>query len=261
MTRSWRRFRTSYGAVRVTLKWWFSHKLLAEVYRGEHGASSFYGGLEVSVPSPVGCGGSQQPQNQRFQDCDEAHWLEAVGAYRSSVTQREPPPVAFDIGEALGDLHALRVDASGAVAGAAVMGLQCEQPRGTMLLPILCALDTAFARSARCGSRGAHRIHPTAVPRTAESGVGDHEGAGALGQHRVQSLQKLPVGLGAFVATHRMDFVVDRNRPPRHRHRGFEDELRGLQRTVGPVHDYHRALNASERRLRQRPIHAVSFPM
>ena len=54
-------------------------------------------------------------------------------------------------------------------------------------------------------------LHVT-KPRTAESHVGDHSGATALGQHRVQPLQESPVGLRVVVASYRMHFFVDRER-------------------------------------------------
>ena len=98
-----------------------------------------------------------------------------------------------------------------------------------------------------------------AKPRPAESGVGDDDGATALGQDGLQPMQESPVGPRVVVAAHRMHLFVDRNRSPLHRHRGFEDEVLVRQRAVGPVDENHRSRDPSQHRARQGAIDTVSF--
>ena len=100
-----------------------------------------------------------------------------------------------------------------------------------------------------------------AKPRSAESGIGHHDGPATLGQNGLQSMQESPVGPGGVVAAHRMHFFVDGNRSPLDRHRGLEDELLVRKRAVGPIDENHRTRDTTQYRPRQGAIDIVSFPM
>ena len=265
-------------------------------------------GLKLPTPLPVGGGEAQQPQNERGQRGDEQQRLEALGAFRSHVTQCEPEAVALEVANGLLHLYALSVDPLDSGTGAAVMKQRSgEQPRGSVHLSILRTTSSAFAGPARSSAPGTHQIQPApvpvtvrqtspadvahsrrglwvqrideapmpcfrsqvfdsisdasnpvpskrlhvAIPRTAESRIGDHDGSAAHGQDGFQSLQKSSVGTGIVVAAHRMSFFVDRNRSSLHRHRRLEDDLLVLERAVGPIHENHRARDASQHRPRQ----------
>ena len=112
-------------------------QLLAEKHRGEDGAAPFGVGLKMPGPLPLGSSEAEQPQKERSQCGDEQKSFEALGAFRSCVTQCEPESVALEVANGLLDLHALRVDAFDSGTGAAVMRQRSgEQPWGAVHLPI-----------------------------------------------------------------------------------------------------------------------------
>lgn len=100
-----------------------------------------------------------------------------------------------------------------------------------------------------------------AKPRSAETRIGDDDGSTALGQYRPQSLEKSPVGLGAVVVAHRMNFFVHRYRATPDRHRRLEHEQFPVEFAVGPIHNNDRAWNMLKQCPRQRRIHTVTFNM
>ena len=143
-------------------------QLLAEEHRRKNGSAALGVGLEVSDPLSVGCGKTQQPQNQCGQRSDDQQGFGTLGALCSGVAQRESEAAVLEVANGLLDLHTLRVDALDSGAGPAMMRQRGgEQPRGLGQLSILRATSSGFARPARPTTIGAHQVQPAPVPMTA----------------------------------------------------------------------------------------------
>jgi hypothetical protein len=98
-------------------------------------------------------------------------------------------------------------------------------------------------------------------PRPTEAGVGDDDRTTKIGQHSLESAEKLAVGTGTIVLLERKDACVNDDRAAAGWGSGLEHGpspfLSALE--VGPVHREHGPLTADEQRVRDSPVDATEF--